>query len=124
MMYTIPVISDNRQRMETIEQAIKKGLLPSDTAHIVLIDNFNEALDYLNMEMPDLACIDFSSAGIKPYEVLETIIGDPWLLHAGIIGFCDSRDEVQHIDEMKKANIIDVMGAEEIETLLPKINTE
>jgi hypothetical protein len=120
-MFTIPVITDNHARMEAAAQAIKKGLIPSDTVHIVPIADFGEALDYLNMEMPDLACIDFSSAGVKPYNVLETIIGDPWLLHAGIIAFCDSLVEVQNLDEMKKANIIDVVGAEEIESIVPKI---
>ncbi len=120
-MFTIPVISDNRQKVEAVQRAITVGLLPSDTVQTIPIDNFNEALDYLNMEMPDLACIDFSSGGVKPYELLETIIGDPWLLHAGIIAFCDSRVEEQHLNEMKKANIIDVIGAAEIEEIIPKI---
>jgi hypothetical protein len=120
-MFTIPIISDNHYRVTTIDAAIRKGLLPSDTVQTVPIDNVNDALDYLNMEMPDLACIDFSSAATRPYELLDTILGDPWLLHAGIIAFCGSRVEEQHIAEMKKANIIDVIGAEEVEEILPKI---
>ena len=120
-MFTMPIISDNQGRIETVERTIRKGLLPSDTVQTIPIDNFSEALDYLNMEMPDLACMDFSSEGVKPYELLETIIGDPWLLHAGIIAFCDSRVEEQRLDELKKANIIDVISAEEIEAVLPKI---
>jgi hypothetical protein len=120
-MFTIPVISDNRRRVQAVERAIKKGLLPSDTVQTIPIDTFGDGLDYLNMEMPDLACIDFSSAATKPYELLETVIGDPWLLHAGIIAFCDSQVEEQRLAEMKKANIIDVLGPDEIEEALPKI---
>ena len=120
-MFTIPVISDKQSRVKAIEQSIRKGLFPSDTAQTVPIDNFSDALDYLNMEMPDLACIDFSSNNVKPYELLDIIIGDPWLLHAGIIAFCDSRMEEERLDEMKKANIIDVISAEEIEEIVPKI---
>jgi hypothetical protein len=120
-MFTIPVISDNAGRATTIENAITRGLLPSDTAQIVAIRNFTDALDYLNMEMPDLACIDFSCVAIEPYRILDTIMGDPWLLHAGIIAFGDSRDEVAKLTEMKNANIIDVVPAKEIEEIIPKI---
>jgi hypothetical protein len=120
-VFTIPVISDNRRSVGAIEHAIRKGLLPSDTAQTVLIDNFDEALDYLNMEMPDLTCIDFSSTGVKPYDLLDTIIGDPWLLHAGILAFCNSRAEEQRLREMKSANIIDMILNGEIEEIVPKI---
>ncbi|MBN1576272.1 MAG: cyclic nucleotide-binding domain-containing protein [Chitinispirillaceae bacterium] len=120
-MFTIPLISDNRNRVTAIERALRKGLSPSDTVQTVPMDTYDEALDYLNMEMPDLACIDFSSCGVKPYKLLDTVIGDPWLLHAGIIAFCDSRVEEQRLDELKKANIIDVVSSEEIEEIVPKI---
>ncbi|MBN1758759.1 MAG: cyclic nucleotide-binding domain-containing protein [Chitinispirillaceae bacterium] len=120
-MFTIPVISDDPARAETIGNAVNRGLLPSDTAQIVTIDTFDEALDYLNMEMPDLACIDFSCEKIDSYRILDTIIGDPWLLHAGIIAFAGSREEVQRLTEMKMANIIDVIQSSEIEEIVPKI---
>lgn len=120
-MFTIPLISDNKELMGGVDQAIRKGLLPSDTAQTVMISSFTEALDYLNMEMPDLACIDFSSEKVQPYKLLDIIMGDPWLLHAGIIASCNSREEAIKIGEMKKANIIDVVLSREIEEIVPKI---
>jgi anti-sigma regulatory factor (Ser/Thr protein kinase) len=120
-VFTIPVITDNRQRAEAATAAITRGLMPSDTAHVIPIADFCDALDYLNMEMPDLACIDFSATTLKPFELLDTIIGDPWLLHAGIIAFCDSREDEHRLAEIRMANIIDVVMGAEIEEIVPKI---
>ena len=120
-MFTIPVLSCSDEHIASISAALRKGLLPSDTVDIVPISNAEEATVYLNMEMPDLACIDFSCESIGPFEILNNIIGDPWLLHAGIIATCMTRDEALCISEMRKANIIDVILISEIEEILPKI---
>ncbi|NLG18234.1 MAG: cyclic nucleotide-binding domain-containing protein [Fibrobacter sp.] len=120
-VFTIPVITDNLQRTDTAAAAICRGLMPSDTAHVFPITNFGDALDYLNMEMPDLACIDFASSELRPFELLDTIVGDPWLLHAGIIAFCDSREDADRLAEIRMANIIDVVMGDEIDEVVPKI---
>jgi hypothetical protein len=120
-MFTIPILSCNDDHTAAICAALRKGLLPSDTVETVRVSTTGEATDYLNMEMPDLACIDFSCEALKPFEILDSIIGDPWLLHAGIIATCDSREEAQQLAEMRKANIIDVILSSEIDEILPKI---
>jgi hypothetical protein len=121
-MFIIPIITDDTVFAATVKRTIECGLHPSSgNMQAVIIDNFDDALDYFNMEMPDLAFIDFSSDKVKPFGLLDTIIGDPWLLHAGIIAFCRSTEEERNLGDLKKVNIIDIVRSSQVELLLPKI---
>jgi len=120
-MVTIPVITDDtafaRQVCGVIEQKDGGG----DPWTCTVVSDAGTALDYFNMEMPDLACIDFSSAAVEPFALLETIIGDPWLLHAGIIAFCRTAEEMRNLGGLKKVNIIDTIHSTQVSEILPKI---
>jgi len=120
-MITIPIITDNRIFAETIRKAIEYGTSPTEAWRCVVVDDADMALDYFNMEMPNLACIDFSAAAVKPFSLLETIIGDPWLLHAGIIAFCNSAEEERNLGDLKKVNIVDTLRTGQVQEILPKI---
>lgn len=120
-MITIPIITDNPEFAETVRRAIESGAPHAEAWRCVVVDDAGMALDYFNMEMPDLACIDFSASSVKPFTLLETIIGDPWLLHAGIIAFCSSAEEERSLGDLKKVNIIDTLRTGQIGEILPKI---
>ncbi|MBN2035746.1 MAG: ATP-binding protein [Chitinispirillaceae bacterium] len=120
-MILVPFITDKKELIESVTEAINEGLRPSDAAQVVTLTNHDKAMDYLNLEMPDLVCIDFSCTSLNPYVLLDSIMGDPWILHAGIIAFCNDPREEQRLNEMKAANIIVVMRYGEIERTLPKM---
>jgi hypothetical protein len=120
-MIIVPFITDKKNLVDTVMESINNGLHPNDVAQVAPLSSYNEALDYLNLEMPDLACIDFSCTSLNPFVLLDSIMTDPWILHAGIIAFCNNPKEEQRLNEMKAANIIVVMRYCEIEQTLPKM---
>lgn len=119
-MHTIPIITDK----DTIALSIQKSI---DQAHpdlktkYVRYKTYDEALDFLNIDMPDIGCIDFSSTEFNPYALLDAIMSDPWLLHMGIIALCSQHSEEQRLNEMRFANIVVVICYEDINEILPRI---
>jgi hypothetical protein len=84
-MIIVPFITDKINLVDTVTKSINKGLNPDDFAQVKTLTSHNEALDYLNLEMPDLACIDFSCTSLNPYVLLDSIMNDPWILLARLL---------------------------------------
>src|SRR5437867_2642741 len=82
----------------TSEQALMDRVLPlvkscaGFDAELVPIRSAREALEFLNVEMPDLAFIHFSDPLIDGFALLERMLQDPWLLYASIVAFCNDYD--------------------------------
>ena len=80
-----------------------------------------QAEDFLASEMPELFFLDFNDPSFDAFALLETIMADPWLYYSGILALCDDPAAVERLEDCRRANIIVVVGARDLETLLPRL---
>jgi CheY-like chemotaxis protein len=120
-MNAVPLISDTPRLRDTILPLLEAQAPPETEVDVALLDDPIVALDYLNIEMPDLAFIDFSASSFDAFGLLERIMADPWLLHAGLIALCDDFEVEKRLTKMKGTNLIVVLRYEMIASHLPKV---
>lgn len=118
-MPVIPVISSQFSAVQLTEDALKK--FDGQEIKLYQLKTINEALEYLPIEMPEMAIVNFSDPRIDAFNLLATLMSDAWLLHAGIIGFCQTNNEIERLESFKGANLIIALGYEDIAAYLPKI---
>jgi hypothetical protein len=75
----------------------------------------------MNMEMPELVFISFSGTELGGYALLDTILSDPWLLHAGIVALCESYDDVKRLEKVRGANIVTYLITDDLQRHLPRV---
>lgn len=66
----------------------------------------DEALSFIDYELPELKLIDFSSEDIDCNRILSAIHSDPWLHNGGIIAVVPSPAKAEEIEDMKDPNIL------------------
>lgn len=66
----------------------------------------DEALCFIDYEIPEIKIIDFTSKDINCEKILQTINSDPWLHNGGVIAVVSNPLEVQSIEESKNPNIL------------------
>ena len=119
-MYIIPLISTNTKLFERLSTIIK-GSSQKDLCDLFLLTNTRSAEDFLTTEMPEMLFINFSDNKINAFQLFETILKDPWLLHGGIIALCKEYQTVEQINAIKGANILVSLTYKDLEKELPSI---
>ena len=66
----------------------------------------DEALSFVDYELPEIKILDFTSKDIDSSAILEAIRSDPWLHNGGIIAVAASPSEAQKIEDLKDPNIL------------------
>lgn len=118
-MDALPLISTNSSLFNRFKRVVnRKESADFNTA--VLMEPAR-AIDFLNLDMPELVCIDFSDQRFDAFGLLDGIMADPWIFHGGIIALCSRYEECTRVETVKGANIIVVIMEEDVETQLPKI---
>jgi hypothetical protein len=118
-MYTIPLLSTNSRlhdRLKTILTGCANNLYDLN-----LLTTTRAAESFLTTEMPELIFINFSDGKINAFQLIETMLKDPWLLHGGIIALCKEYRTVERINEIRGANIIVSLTFNDLEKQLPSI---
>ena len=118
-MGTIPLISTNGALFTRVRQLVGKKRNADFNSAVLMQPAL--AIDFLNMEMPELVCIDFSDKNFNAFALMESIMADPWIFHGGIIALCGEFAELTRLDEIKGANIIVAILEDDLERQLPKI---
>ncbi len=118
-MYTIPFITTDKTLFSNVTQQAKK--CEEENLQVVQIDNAQQAVEYLNIEMPELVFINFSDTGVDAFALLATIMSDPWLLHGGIIALCKNFDDMQKVEDIRGANIIVDLPHEDLQDNFSKV---
>jgi anti-sigma regulatory factor (Ser/Thr protein kinase) len=118
-MLFIPVISSDDKLIPRLHQLISDS---GDTLKtIVELNDFNDAIEYLMVELPDLVIINFSDKQIDTFALLETMMRDPWLLNSGIIALYEDYDDLKKLEKIKGANIIVMFETGDIQKHLAKV---
>jgi hypothetical protein len=118
-MSAIPVVTNSKELFERVCSLICIDTFENPEA--VQLHDYQEALDFMNMEMPELVFICFSDISVGGYALLESIMTDPWLLHAGIVALCESYDDVKMLEKARGSNIISYLINEDLERHLPRV---
>lgn len=118
-MSAIPFIASATSLLDRVTRLVLA--CPACDAELTPIHTLAEALDFLAVEMPDLAIIYFSDPAIDGFALLENIQKDAWLLHSSIIAICEDDGSNERLEEMRGANLVSVLQAEDLDCRLPKV---
>jgi|WetSurMetagenome_2_1015567.scaffolds.fasta_scaffold00724_10 anti-sigma regulatory factor (Ser/Thr protein kinase) len=118
-MDTLPLVSTDTNLFENVRRLAAETALDEFTA-ATLVDP-GHALGILNLEMPELVCIDFADANFDSFSLLSDIMADPWIFHGGIIALCEGYENYARIEETEGANIIVAIMHEDLRRRFPKI---
>lgn len=117
-MIVVPVITSDKVHYAEIVEL----LLPyTDDCEILHIASISEAEEFLRIEMPELAIINFADPTINSGQLLTTVKSDSWLLNTGIIGLCDSPAKLRESGVTRGTNIIALLEAARISKQLPQV---
>lgn len=95
--------SVNDEIVETVKSACKTY---SSYFESVSFSDTDQAINFIDYEIPEIKVIDFSTVEIDGFRILAAINSDPWLHYGGIIAVCKDPDQVQAIEERKDSNIL------------------
>jgi anti-sigma regulatory factor (Ser/Thr protein kinase) len=118
-MFTIPLISNDRDHTDKISASLNREQ-PGAYEMVPLADT-EEAVEYLSIEMPDLAFINFDDPEMNGFGLLDTIMADPWLLHSGIIALYQHQETYRRLEKVQGANLVVSLTTEDLERYLPRI---
>jgi CheY-like chemotaxis protein len=118
-MIRAPFISTNCAQIERVHSLVR-SCAPSAIA-VTPIATLAEALEYLSLEMPDLAFVDFSDPALDAFGLLDAIHKDAWLLHSTLIAICGDDGSSERLEEMRSANIAICLAEDDLERRLPKV---
>ncbi len=102
-MKKLLVASSNQDVLNVVKNAC---LNYSDHFEPIFCPETDEALSFVDYELPEIKILDYTSKDINSTAILETIRSDPWLHNGGIIVIAGSPSEAQKIEELKDPNIL------------------
>ncbi|MBI2807591.1 MAG: cyclic nucleotide-binding domain-containing protein [Planctomycetes bacterium] len=120
-MRAIPFIASDLAFVERVKPLVSACF--EFDAPLIPIKTVTDALEYLNLEMPDLAFINFTDPAIDGFALLDAILNDSWLHYAGIIAFCDDHEVNQRLEKIQPVNLVISLVEDDAERYLPKILT-
>lgn len=102
-MKKILVASTNNEILDIVKSVCQKYSTYFDP---IFCPDTDEALSFIDYELPELKLIDFTSDDIDSSRILSAIHSDPWLHNGGIIAVVPNPALVQQIEDMKDPNIL------------------
>lgn len=102
-MKKILVASTNKKVLDAVQSACDKYSSYFDP---VFFPDTDEALSYIDYELPEIKVLDFTSVDIDSHRIIATISADPWLHNGGIVAVVKNPIQVQEIEATKDPNIL------------------
>lgn len=102
-MKKILVASSNQEVLNVVKNDC---LNYSDYFEPIFCPETDEALSFVDYELPEIKILDFTSNDINSNQILKAISSDPWLHNGGIIAIANSPAEGQKIEDLKDPNIL------------------
>ena len=120
-MNSYRIITTDEFLFETVSASINSLKMPDRELRLKRLTSFDEAVDYISTELPEIIFIDFSECSIDGFALLDVIMQDQWLLHTGIIAFSKTPKDTERIEAIQGANIIVAIEETQIKASLSKI---
>ena len=102
-MKKILVASTNNKVIDAVKNACEKYSSYFDP---VFYPDTDEALSFIDYELPEIKVLDFTSIDIDCHRIIATIAADPWLHNGGIIAVVKNPIQVQELEATKDPNIL------------------
>ncbi|MBQ8353159.1 MAG: cyclic nucleotide-binding domain-containing protein [Spirochaetaceae bacterium] len=102
-MKKILVASTNKKVVDAVKTACDKYSSYFDPA---FFSDTDEALGFIDYELPEIKVLDFTSVDIDSHRIIATISADPWLHNGGIVAVVKNPIQVQEIEATKDPNIL------------------
>lgn len=102
-MKKILVSSSNKDVIDTVKEGCNKF---SNYFDYIICPDTEEALSFIDYELPEIKIIDFTSEDIDTNRILSSIDSDPWLHNGGIVAIVKNQASVQAVEEKKDPNIL------------------
>ena len=102
-MKKLLVASSSQEILGVVKNA---SLSYSNYLEPIFCPETDEALSFVDYELPEIKILDFTSTDIDCYAILEAIRSDPWLHNGGIIAIAESPSAAQKIEDLKDPNIL------------------
>lgn len=102
-MKKILVASTNKKVIDAVKNACDKYSSYFDPA---FFSDTDEALGFIDYELPEIKVLDFTSVDIDSHRIIATISADPWLHNGGIVAVVKNPIQVQEIEATKDPNIL------------------
>ncbi|MBD3422048.1 MAG: cyclic nucleotide-binding domain-containing protein [Chitinivibrionales bacterium] len=118
-MDTLPLISSNKKLNNRINKLLQQNIHAAP--ELIELTSFSGAVDFLNIEMPELVFINFSDVDVDVFGLMGTILNDPWLLHGGIIALCEDYETVDRLNSIKGGNTIATIIEDDLDRHLPQV---
>ncbi|HNW34829.1 MAG TPA: cyclic nucleotide-binding domain-containing protein [Candidatus Ozemobacteraceae bacterium] len=118
-MRPLPLISGNPALVAEVERLMPAS--GSQGFRLAVVSDSQTAREFLTLEMPELVLLDFSRPELKPFDLLDFILSDPWLAPGGIIAFHDNDQEIRQLESIREANFIVIVHERNLEDYLPRI---
>lgn len=108
-MKKVLVATKNPAIIKTVQEVSKKYATYFDPD---FFDEAEDAIRYIDYELPELKVLDFTSNDLDCNIILDTIKKDPWLHYGGIVAVVKNLKAVQEMEEKKDGNILIVFTLE------------
>ena len=92
-----------------------------DHMRVVPIHTSDDAIEYINYQMPQLIIINFSDSNISGMDIMREIVADPWLNNGGIVALYDDLKTLDDINELENTNIVISAHKNDVKSQLYKI---
>ena len=102
-MKKLLVASSNQDVLGVVKNAC---LNYSDYFEPIFCPETDEAMSFIDYELPEIKILDYTSTDIDSAALLQAIRSDPWLHNGGIIAVASSPSEAQKIEDLKDPNIL------------------
>lgn len=118
MEIIIPVISSDNELCKQVMELVRKV---STNCEAVQLHGTQEAEEFLRIEMPELAIIDFTQPEFKAEKLIETIKSDSWLLSTSLIVICDSALQLRESGVIAGTNLLAILEKARLNKQLPQV---
>jgi len=118
-MTRVPLISSETTLDSAVESIVRRSAATPPT--ILRLRDATHAIDLLNLELPELVFMHFPDRCIDGFGLLETMMGDPWLIHAGIVALCDDEKTAERLESIRGTNLIVTLEPQNLDCQLPRV---
>jgi hypothetical protein len=115
---TLPFIGNDAGLRRQV--AVAAHAATGSAVEVEVLPGGQSAVDYLRVEMPELVFIDLADTSVDADAVLDTIAGDPWLLHGGIVALGEGK-AARRLEERRGLNLVAVLGPDGRDTQLQRV---
>jgi anti-sigma regulatory factor (Ser/Thr protein kinase) len=118
-MRPVPFVTSDPDQYHRVAELARR--IDGFDADLVRVPDAADGLAFLDVETPDLALVHFSDPAFDGFALLDRVLEDPWLHHAGIVGLCADTDARDRLEERRGINLVAALTDYDLDRYLPRV---